>query len=149
MPGYVDANDPTDQAVLTWLNDTESLALHIDPAKRWLDVPFHDFELWVARQNLFGSIHEAAETTPFNDNSGSARMMDLILISGQSRLLSSNADVRAILDNGTQPPGSNFMTAAARADLDLLAQPNVTRWHNADWTVQPGLGDVQNARALP
>lgn len=129
----------TDQQVLDWLNESETRILA-------LDVEFIDFEEWTASQKLYSEIHGDAETTPFNDNSSCARMMDLVLERGTD-LQSSKQSVIDTLDDGTG--GGNVMNAAQRAALDALIFPQVPRWENADWNRQPLLGDVIAARALP
>lgn len=140
MPGYVDATNPTDSAVDSWLDE-------LTPGP-FVDVSFEAFEAWVAEFNLFGELHNSAETNPSNDDSSGSRMLDLVLMRGVS-LQTSNADVRAVVAVATQPPGSRTIPATAGAALDALMQPMVQRWTTADWTINPGLGDIEQARALP
>lgn len=137
----------SDADVLAWLNETET--------GPWLDVPALDFSDWCARWKLPGrlfAVRNEAYTDPraddgVGDDERSAAHMLHAAWNSRLGLETSKSDVRSHLADAAG--SGKVISVAASGDLLGIARPDVERWRNADWTIQPGLGDVTNARALP
>lgn len=135
MAGAWTNDNPT---VLTWLNELEQ--------GPWLDVTAEDFRRWVARYKLAGRLYKARDEL-VSDAQSASHMMHQTW-NRREGLLLSDSDIRTHLADAVANPvtASAPISFTARDDLLAIARPNVPRWQNANWNIQPGLGDVENAR---
>jgi hypothetical protein len=120
----------TDQEVLDWLNETESV---------WVDVSWASYAKWMAK-NALSSDFEDEATNGTGAAKAGAQFALMIVNAGQD-LPASDADVRSAMVAITAVSG------AAETELVALTQEDQPRWQ-ANGISRPKFGHVQLARAV-
>lgn len=145
-PGYVDAGNPTDAAVLAWLNQPDTFQQ---------DISYQDLMLWVAGQNIAAKLHAAiaaGQGALTEDQWNGILTMDMLLRSGGS-IAMSKTDLRGLINNITGPGVP--LKPADRQALFAFSDYRAPRWNWAN--LENGgevdasgvnLGDVIQARAV-
>jgi len=141
MPGYVDATNPTDAAVLTWLNAAVTI---------WVDVPWLEYAIWLDSVDGYALLEDAKAGILPSDippaatatkRQRAAAGLALAIVNAGQDLAASRTEVRASM--GKLIP--DVFTTPARDALLALAQQDVPRWE-ANGLRLPRLDHVRVAR---
>jgi len=144
MPGYVDATDPTDAAVLTWLNQTVTV---------WIDVPWLEYAIWLDSVDGYALLEDAkagilpADIPPAATATKSQRAaagLALAIVNAGQDLAASRTEVRASM--GKLIP--DVFSTTARDALLAMAQKGVTRLEANDvsWLGAVLIEDIAEVR---
>jgi len=134
MPGYVDATDPTDQAVFDWVNGLITV---------WIDVPWLELGKWLSTFDQAIKFKIGADEVTNTDAIRNACLLALVPLNIAGAIHTSDQQVRDDLQKLVAP---GIITVPARDALVALAQIQVTRWRDHGLS-QVLFADIPRARA--